>query len=355
MRRPLTEREIRRRRRVIIVATAILVIIGGVVGYGFYDRFVVPPEVLAARVGDRSYTQGDLVKRIRMLQADAAAGGQPFAAGRAPFKVLTEMYEAGVIRRNAPSLGIQLSSAEVEAGLAVRFGPRIVEGQEVSREQIRREYKEAYQAFLNSRHLSDSDYRDLLEERIYRVKVRERLGEEVPLVGRHVEVHWIKLPSQIDASTAGSQPPAPEVIRARLNKEDFADLAREVSSDLVFADRKGYVGWLPQGAFPDLDQFLFGSDDREPVALDEVTPPIVTREGTYILKVTAGPEEREVSAIMYAQLKEERLKEWLSDEVSVGGGEGWFELKWNSDLYAWVVKQVSQAAPRTTAPAGGQG
>ena len=327
---------------------AIVLLIAGVASYGFYDKFVAPTTVLAARVGDQVYTQGDLVTRIRVLQADAAAGGEQFAAGRAPFQVLQEMYEAGVIRRSAPSFDIQVLDAEVEAVLMVRFGPRVLEGEEVDNQQMDREFREAYNGFLNSRHISDEDYKELIGERIYRARIRQALGEQLPKLADHVELHWILLPTQADAAQLGPGAPIPEVVRARLDNEEFAAVASEVSVDRVFSDFGGYVGWAPRGAFPQLDAFLFGAEEQEPIPLNLITPPILARDGTYILKVTGGPEQREVNDLMFEKLKDENLDQWLAEQLNVGGAAGWFELKWNSDLYAWVIDQVGLTARRTT-------
>ena len=338
----------------IIVGVAILLIIGGIVGFGYYRVFVAPTQVLAARVGDTRYSQGDLVKRMRLLMADSLDQGQTFDYGTAPFEVLSEMAEAGIIRRSAPRFGIQVTESEVELALLLRFAPRVPEGQEVRPGQIEQEYTEKYQGFLNSRHLSDKDYRELVGERIYRTRLRGKLGEQVPSIGEQVEVHWVKLPSEFDTSGASSGAPSPELVRERLEEEGFENVAREVSVDRLYADGKGYVGWVPKDAFPSLDEPLFGSEEQDPIAHNEISEPIFTMEGSYILKVTAGPEEREISDVMKERLKDQVMDTWLLEQKTTGGQEGWWEMKFNSDIYAWAVDQVRQAFPRATPRSPGQ-
>ena len=282
-----------------------------------------------------------------MLQADSAQGGQSFLAGRAPFTVLNEMAEAGIIRREAPNFNILVTESDVERALLRRFGPPAIEGQEVSPGQLEREYKENYQAFLESRHLSDSDYREFVEERLYRGRLRDKLGERVPSLGEQVEVHWIRPPE-------GEGAPDAAQIRERLETEDFAAVAGEVSIDRAFSDTNGYVGWVPRGAFPGLDPIFFGTDEEEPIARNVISKPLRTPDGsTYILKVTAGPERGEISDLMRERLKDRALEDELLKQKEIGGREGWFEFNWNSDLYSWVFDQVYQAAPRVTPPAGG--
>ncbi len=353
MQRSRDHRDRRRQRTVIIVGIAILLVIAGIVVYGFYDEFIGPPRVLAARVGDTRYTQGDLVKRMRMLQAASEALGQRLDLGRAPFQVLNSMAEAELIRRAAPSFDVQVPEADVELALLQRFYPVIPEGQEVQPDQIEREYRENYRSFLSKSHLSDEDYRKIVEESIYRVKLREKLGELVPSIGEQVEVHWIRLPSAFESQSTGPQGPSTEEVLDLLKKRDFGDVAGQFSTERRYADEKGYVGWVPKGVFSSLDETLFGSAEHQPIAHDEISQPIFTTEGTYILKVTAGPEEREISATMREGLKDQALDKWLLEQKDVGGREGWLEMNFSSDLYSWVNDQVRQTAPRATPPSSG--
>ena len=354
MQRPQDERDRGRKRLVIIVGAAILLMIGGVVGYGFYDRFVAPSNVLAARVGDTRYTQGDLVKRLRMLQTGYSALGQRFDSGREPFQILRGLAEAEIIRRAAPRYGIQVTDSDVDAYLRQKFYPEIPEGQEAVPGQVEQEYRQNYQNFLNSSHLSKKDYRQIVLENRYRVKLREKLGEQVPSIAEQVEVQWITFPSDLTPSPEGSTGPTPEEILLRLEVEDFGDVAKEVSTDTRYANRSGNVGWVPQGAFPTLDDDLYGGDEQERLALNEISNPIYAAEGTYILKVTAGPEEREISAIMRERLKDQAMQKWLQEETARGTREGWVEMKFDSKIYEWVIKQVREAAPPAPpTPTGG--
>ena len=353
MRRPRDQTERRRQRWLISLGVGIFLIIGGIVGYGYYHEYIAPPRVLAAQVGDTRYSQGDLVKRMRMLQADAAVGGPSLDFAQAPFEVLNSMAEAGVIRRLAPELNVQVTEAHIEVALLQKFFSRVPEGQEAVPGQIEQEYKEEYRRFLNRNHLSEPDYRELIGERIYRAGVRAKLGEKVPSIGEQVEVHWISLPSDTLSSDEGPTGPTPKQVRNRLETEDLEDLAAELSVDFRYADDKGYVGWVPEGAFPGLDEVLFGSDKREAIAHNEISQPIYTLGGDYIVKVTGGPETREISDLMREKLKDEVMAEWLLEQKTIGGKEGWFKVKFNSKLYAWAIDQVKQTAPRSTVPAGG--
>ena len=341
------------RRRAFLIGAVFLLIIGGIAGYGFYDKFVAPTRVLAARVGDTTFTQGDLVSRMRMMQASGEANGQPIDFGRAPFEVLLAMTEAGLMRKAAPRYNIQVTGVDVDAVLRQRFFPQLSEGEEAAPGQLEETYKQTYQQFLNRSHISDNSYRELVEEDVYRQKFREVLSKQVLSRANQVEVHWIRLSSIIDTlSTDASVEPSD--IRKRLDTEDFSAVASELSVRAGFSNTSGYVGWVPKGAFRVLDEYLFGSDEQVPLAHNVINDPIFTAEGTYILKVTGGPEEREVSDVMIQRLNDRALENWLLEEKDVGAAEGWYLWNFNSDIYEWVVDQVREARPPDTPESGGQ-
>ena len=350
------DRAVRRKRLLIIIAVGavLLLAVAGIAIYGFYDQFVEPNRVLAARVGDTHYTQGDLVKRLRMEQSASAAIGQPFDFATTPLRTLLGMAEAEIIRRAAPGFNIYVSESDIQEGLLERFGPSVREGQEVREGQLRQEFEENYRRFLTNSHLSDGDYRRIVEESMYRERMREKLGEQIPSIAEQVEVQWIKL----TAPGAGGELPAPgtnaplttspESVRLRLESEDFTKVAEEVTVFSSYTDNDGdagYVGWMPQGAFPLLDPFLYGNDEVEPLAINEISEPIFTTEGIFILKVLSEPEYQEISEIMTEKLKTESLENWLQEQKTIGGEEGWYEVNWNSDIYAWVNEQVRKTAP----------
>lgn len=346
----------RRQRTVIIIGVVALALIGAIAGFGYYREFVAPNNILAARIGDTRYSQGDVVKRIRMLQAESLALGQQYAVGTAPFTVLPQMVEAGIIRRAAPSFNIFITDADIENRLRSNFGPRVSPGQESVPGQLEREFKENYIRFLNRSHLSDKDYRNIVGDSIFRERMRERQGERVPTVGEQVEVHWIELPSPVSAASSSLGPVDSSQVIKRLETEEFVAVAKELGGGR-YADNEGYVGWVPKGAFPLLDHLFFGKGDEVPLEHGAISEAVHTEGGSYIVKVTDYTEQREISEIMREKLKDESLEKWLAEQKIIGPEEGWLEWKNNSEIYAWVLEQIRLSTPKVTppAPAGGQG
>ena len=115
-----------------------------------------------------------------------------------------------------------------------------------------------------------------------------------------------------------------------------------------FADTSGYVGWVPRGAFPDLDWLLFGDDERDlkPLEAGELSEPAYLTEGVYIIHLLSEPESHELANNMRSKLNAEMLRKWQNDQLTRGAEEGWLKMNFNSDLYAWVADQVAVSAPR---------
>ena len=98
-----------------------------------------------------------------------------------------------------------------------------------------------------------------------------------------------------------------------------------MSRGFLYADNSGYVGWVPRGAFPSLDKYLYGDEERLPLRLGEVSEPAFFQDAHYLIKVTAGPERQQVSEEMRERLKDQALENWLTDQKrdrSPGGMAG---------------------------------
>ena len=108
-----------------------------------------------------------------------------------------------------------------------------------------------------------------------------------------------------------------------------------------------------KGLFLSWTSISSATRNQEPVAHNEVVGPLFTQEGTFVFKVTGGPEVREISEVMREGLKTRALETWLRQEVERGGREGWLKINFDSDLYAWALDEVRDARPpATTAPSG---
>ena len=227
--------------------------------------------------------------------------------------------------------------------------PQAAEGEQTDPGQLDEEFRQAFSEFLTRTGLSEDDFRGIMQEQITQLRLRQILGETIEDEQEQVEVEWIRMETRGEVE--------PDEVLQRLEIEEFEVVAAEVGVPRGFANSNGYVGWVPLGAFPELDDFLFGNEEREiageklpPPEPDSTIGPIFTSDGFYIIHVISGSEVREISDLMRAKLNNELLAMWYADQTRRGGEEGWRLVNLNSELYAWVAEQVNISTPRDRFP-----
>ena len=324
------------------IGSGLLVLVIGIVVFGFYQEFYRPPRVWAGSVRDQEFKMGDLVERIRVLQG---LSGQ-VDLSTVPFEYLRDLLNAEVLRQAAPDLGFRLTDEDIDGVIKSQFYPSVPEGQESDPGQLDQEFQNNYQIFLARTGLADADFRVIVQEQIALQQLGLMLGRTIPETTEQVEVEWIRteIEGRIDVGA----------VRARLGTEktgggeDFIKVAGEVGVPAGFADRTGYVGWVPKGAFPELDGALFGDEERDipPLEVGEISGPIFTQNGIYIVRLLTGPTDRDFSNQMRNKLNVELVTKWQTDEQIRGANAGWLRMNFNSKWYAWVADQVRLSAPR---------
>ncbi len=335
-------REKRHERLAWGIGAGLLVLVIGIVVFGFYQEFYRPPRVWAGSVRDQEFKMGDLVERIRVLQG---LSGQ-VDLSTVPFEYLRDLLNAEVLRQAAPNLGFRLTDEDIDGVIKSQFYPSVPEGQESDPGQLDHEFQNNYQIFLARTGLADADFRVIVQEQIALQQLGLMLGRTIPETTEQVEVEWIRteIEGRIDVGA----------VRARLGTEktgggeDFIKVAGEVGVPAGFADRTGYVGWVPKGAFPELDGALFGDEERDipPLEVGEISGPIFTQNGIYIVRLLTGPTDRDFSNQMRNKLNVELVTKWQTDEQIRGANAGWLRMNFNSKWYAWVADQVRLSAPR---------
>ena len=340
------QEERRRQRLAITIGIMLILAVLAMVAVGLYREFIEPPRVTAGEVRGVKFTMGDLVERIRVLQGiNRYQQGGFVDLSVVPFEYLQNMLNAEVLRQAAPGLGFSTTDEDIEEELRRRFYPNPPTGQEVDTEQLVREYDNTYSNLLTQVNLSDEAYRKLVAEELLSLQLWRMFLGTIPETPEQVEVEWIRL------DYGGSVDPTE--VKTRLDDGDeFDAVAIEVGASGGFANDQGYVGWVPQGAFMDLDVVLFGDseNDVEPLVVGAISEPKFAQDGVFIIKKLAGPEERELELIMLRQLVNVRVDDWQSEQLSRGSSEGWLTISFDSNRYAWVADQVRLTRPRVEQP-----
>ena len=96
------------------------------------------------------------------------------------------------------------------------------------------------------------------------------------------------------------------------------------------ANHDGEVGWVPRGAFFELEETLFGIEHGV------VSSPLRSRSGVHMLKVTDGPEIVEVNDNMKEVLKTGRWKTgWMNTRANNN-----VVVDFDSEDYDWVISKI---------------
>mgnify|MGYP001258299191 FL=1 len=335
----------RRQRRIGLgIGSVLILTIIGVVLLGYYQEFYRPPRVWAGSVKNVEFTMGDLVARIRVLQGVNRYQGGQVNLSRVPFEYLQNLVNAEILRQRSPVLGIQIHDDDIEDELRRQFLPTADPGEETDPGQLESEFRNSYGGYLTATGLSDADFRVIVEERLAQRALALLLAQEIELIQPHVEVQWIQIP--VDGEILIGD------VAQRLANEDFTRVAQELNSANQFADPNGYVGWVPKGAFPDLDDYMYGNEEDEIEALKpgSVSGPIFTTDAYYLLKVLAAAEDRELNNTMGQKLLQENVTFWQREALVAGTTAGTVRMNFNSRLYDWVTDQVFITAPRIDRP-----
>jgi hypothetical protein len=335
----------------------LIMAIAAIVAVGYYREFYQPPRVMACEIRGEAYTMGDLVQRIRVLQGINRYQGGFVDLSRVPFEILQGLCNAEILRQASPGLGITVTEEHIQQALHAQFYPEAQPGQETAPGQLDQEFENRRRAFLTATGLSEAEYRVILEESLAQSELRAILGAGIQDSQEQVEVEWINL--EVGSNLV------PAEVRKRLDTEEFAAVAEEVGSADGFAGPNGgYVGWVPRGAFPALDDVLFGEPEPPPpatqpgpgtpaptlpkpaLAVGAISDPVFSQQGTYIIRKISGPEQQPLADNIRGKLNTELVLRWQNEQLTRGSDEGWLKMNFDSDRYAWVADQVRVTAPR---------
>ena len=324
------------RRAPWVVGSFLILVIVAVLAAGYKDKFWDPPRAQAGSVRGITFSMGDLVQRIRVVQGITGSADLTTL----PFEYLQSLLHAEILRQESESLNINVDDEFIEQAVRAQHYPKTQSGQTSDPGQLDREYRNNLQIYLARTGLSEQEYRGILEETLQRQVLYFQLGADIPDQVEQVEVAWIRL-------ELNGQITAPEVI-ARLENESFAEIAQTVSVSAGYADRSGYVGWVPPGAFREIGDLLFGNQKKgqRPLDVGATSRPLFTEDGIYIVHKISGLELREMTNVMGARVDNLLLEDWQREKLRQGTSEGWAKMTFNSDLYQWVADQLDVSAPR---------
>lgn len=321
-------------------AIAILFIIA-IPAYGYWANFVAPPRSVVLQVDDTKYTLGFMTKYLVGLEAL----GSQVSLGSEPFRLLQQLQQDELVRSGSERIGITVSDEAIDQEVRDRIIGRSPELAEVPPDQLDREFNEAYQQYLDTSNLSESEHRRFVEASLLRDELREYLGASLPESARQVNMSWIVISSRAeegeDAALAAQE--TVEEVALRLERgEDFATVAENFSDDRPSAVNGGEYGWLPEGTLGVLDETIFALE------IGEVSQAVPTGNFTYFFMVTDEEEDRVLEETQINRLREAELQKWIAEERGnhritscFGGGSAGGPCDWQ---YDWLVRKVTEAS-----------
>ena len=320
---------------VLIVGTYELLSIFKMVAGGYIATFVLPPRQLVVTVEDVTYSRGDMVKLLRVRQKGVELLGRQFNAGTDIYQALLLIRENEIIAQAAPRFGITVSDREIDDVIRRRFAPSESQAAGIASDQIEREFKERYKAYLNAIQISDEEHRQLLRRAILRERFRQFIGERVPTVAEQVRVHrLVMLPEdEIDIMRVRFKDEVGDSKDPAHLQEAFKQIVREFSRDTPeMVRRGGDLGWVPRGAIQDHERRFF---DLESGELSEATQNDIPRQLLFFM-VSERAEARAIDPQNRDVLKTRALQDWINDEIENHDTR----LVFNSEIYEWMVKQL---------------
>ena len=330
------QQENRRQRGMFLVGMIAILLILAIPAYGYYDNIFSPPRQTVVTVNNTTFNLGYLVKIMRMLQGGGATGAQDQNLGSLPFQVVQTLADNELIRQAAPRENIPVTSQELDQEIRKRMLGDVGE-EGTPADQLEREFQERYRRYLTQIKISENDHREIVLNDLYRDRLRELLGQSVPSVLPHAHLYTLPLTAE-DADEV-----ADEVRTQFARGESFESLVEKFVAQQDLVRRGGEVGWVPQGAFPELDSLLF-----EELEIGQLSDPIMdfdpsTSAGvTTIYLVAERAEAREVEDQYREILKSRSLQEWLIQERVAND----VRVPFNSDQYAWVIAQLQKSSGR---------
>jgi len=217
--RELTKRQLsrwqqqkRRQRFILAAGISIIVAVLGIVGGGVYKQWYLgehkPLREVVIEVNDTKFDMDYYIKMLKLYGAGVSSTQLPTLAD----DVVKAIERSELTRQAAMKLGFSVSDEEVDAKL------------------------NSYKPPLSK------DYRDVARTQMLLGKLGdEYFDKQVPTYAEQRHIFAMFLESESQANE----------VRARLEAgEDFTQLAGELSLDTTSKEKKGDLGWRPQGILP---------------------------------------------------------------------------------------------------------
>jgi parvulin-like peptidyl-prolyl isomerase len=320
-----------------------------VLAFGFYQEYVVKPSAPVATVNGKvisvrdyqatikynRYVRANSIARLQdqLSQLDATAEDQQFlvqyiqqqiqqlqnAETTLPTDVLDNMIDNELVRQEAAKRNITVTADELQTDIEQQFGYErnpptptptpITATAEITvtptpttvpmtLEEFQQNYSQYVAALRKNASFGEAAFRRLFETSLYRTKLQDALAQEVPLTAEQVHARHILVATEDEAK---------KVVERLQAGEDFAALAKELSTDTSTKDNGGDLGWFPRGQM--VTEFEDAAFALQP---GETSDPVETSYGYHIINMIERDANRLLDAATLEQKKASALDDWLT-------------------------------------------
>ena len=229
-----------------------------------------------------------------------------------PQNTLDELIDDALVREKAEESGLTVTDEEVSqtidedvqrAASPPAQVPITDTGTTLTPTPIPQErLDEIYQNALDSMGLTDKQFKAIVERSLYRSRVDEVLASQVLATGLVVHSQLIQTDTEEESTVALDRVEA---------GEDFAIVAREVSTDTMTAQDGGDLGWVTTGQLAP----RYGQDlETEVFALDVGQIKIVrSNDAYYVIMLLERDENGPLPADVLDRRRSTAFSDWLAE------------------------------------------
>ncbi|MFN2286546.1 MAG: hypothetical protein ACK2UQ_19175 [Anaerolineae bacterium] len=233
-------------------------------------------------------------------------------------QVLDNMLEEVLVRKEAQARNLTVSQEDVDLAIEQIVGYDRTAAETVTDtttiESFDTLYQNVVENFLKPSHLSEQDFRTMVETSLLRDQLIAAIGEDIPQTSDQVDPTFFA----VDTEEIGL------ALRERIELgEDPAALIEELNNDDNDVTAGYELSWIPAGYLsaqlgPEIEQVTFNT----PVG--QASEPTLGSDGQYYVIYINGHEERPVDETTMQQMRQDKYSSWLETQKA----ERWEYLDW---------------------------
>lgn len=250
----ISRKEARQNRIIVISIVVLAVIVVSVLAVGLIQELGLKPGEPVAIVNGTKVRTDDYEALVAVLSYNLFVNLQSIDTGQETADLLTSYYQQQLesvprvafeqligdvlIQEEADKLGLAVTDDEVEQAIFAQPQVPVTDTTTIPTPIPQDEMNTRYRASLQQMGVSDAQFREIVRRDLLRSKLQDYLANEVATTGLVAHVRIIQTETEQEAQAALSQVES---------GEDFAIVAREVSTDTQTAENGGDLGWVTTG------------------------------------------------------------------------------------------------------------